>query len=105
MHDDDRAGSEADHLLRDAAEEEAGEPAMATTPDDDEIRLPVPGCSNDLLGGVTESRLGRDRRRAFRPSRSARPVEHALSRREGELGCGYLDMLHPRIFLEGGIDP
>src|SRR5271165_5426249 len=58
-----RAGSEADHLLRDAAEEEAGEPAMATTPDDDEIRLPVPGCSNDLLGGVTERRLGRDRRR------------------------------------------
>jgi hypothetical protein len=78
---------------------------MATTPDDDEIRLPVPGCGNDFLGGVTERRLGRDRRRAFRSSRSARPVEHVLGRREGEFGCGYLDMLHPRIFLEGGIDP
>jgi hypothetical protein len=34
---------EADHLLRDAAKEETGEPAMAAAADNHQIGLPVPG--------------------------------------------------------------
>jgi hypothetical protein len=90
--------------MRDAAEEEAGEPAMATAADDYEIGLAVPGFCDDLLGGVTERRLGRNPARALRLSRSTRTVEHGLGRREGEFGCGFLDMLYPRIFLEGRLD-
>jgi len=90
--------------MRDAAEEEASEPAMATAADDDEIGLAVPSCRNDLLGRVTERRLGRDPARALRLSRSARTVEHGLGRREGEFGRGSLNVLYPCIFLERRID-
>ena len=64
--------------MRDAAQEEAGEPAMATAADDDEINPPIPGCGNYLLGGVTEGRLGNDLVRAPRPSRFARSVEDSI---------------------------
>jgi hypothetical protein len=91
--------------MRDAAEEEADEPAMATAADDDEIGLAVPSCRDDLLGGVTERWLGRNQARALRLSGSTRTVEHGLGRREGEFGRGFLDVLYPRIFLEGRVDP
>ena len=64
--------------MRDAAEEETREPAMATAADDDEINPPIPGCGNYLLGGVTEGRFGNDPACALRLSCSARTVKHAL---------------------------
>ena len=40
-YDDDGAVGETDHLLRDAADKQADEPAMATAADDDQIGVPV----------------------------------------------------------------
>ena len=103
-HDKCRARGQADHLVCDAAEEEAGEPTMAAAADDDEIGPPIPGCCDDLVGGVTERRLGRDPARTLCLSRSPRMIEHGLGRREAEFGRRILDVLYPRIFLEGRID-
>jgi hypothetical protein len=61
-----RGRDETDYLLRDAPEQQTGEPAVAAAADDNEIDLPVLGCCNDLFGGVTKRRRGRDPHRTLR---------------------------------------
>jgi hypothetical protein len=77
---------------------------MATAADDDEIGIPVLGFGNDLSGRVTKSGPRLDRRRSLCRCRSARPVEHFLGRRDDELLRRVLNVLDPRIFLEGRVD-
>ena len=103
-HHDNGAGCKADHLLRAAAEEETGEPAMTAAADDDQIGPPVSGYRDDFLGGVAKGRLGRYPRCTLRLCLSARIVQHGLGRRENELERRPRHMLQPRVFLDRRID-
>jgi hypothetical protein len=59
-YDDNGAVGEADYFLRNAPEKEAGQPAMTTAADDDQISPTVGSGCNDFMGRVAETGLGRN---------------------------------------------
>ena len=75
-YDDDWPVGKTDHLLRDAADEQPGETAVATAADDDQIGSPVSCRGNDFPRRIAERRPGRDTR--HRPlERVPTPVQRA----------------------------
>jgi len=103
-YDDDGAVGETNHFLRDAADEQPDESAVATAADNDQIGSPVSCRGNDFPGRIAERRPGRDTRRPLRNRLSASITQHVLRCRESELSLGYRDVLHPRISLDLGWD-